>query len=272
MTGDMTSSFDAITSWPHTRTAEGAVCEGSYPPAWAQGRATFGGAIAATAYRLARSLVEPARRALTVDCAFLGPVVPDRAWRCEAHVLREGKYLSTVEALVSQDGQGCARTLITFGVPRTSDIAIASSPRGLVPRTGEPVPHLEGLTPTFLQHFELTWMEGGYPYSGATEAVIGGYCRHRTEATGVEAALGLVDAWPGPMLPLMTSPGVASTVRWAAHFADLASFDPHEHTYFDSRVVMARDGYASTTGHLYDHHGKPLVWTEQLVAFFALRP
>ena len=261
-----------MTKWQGTRTGERAVCEGSYPQTWAQGRATFGGAIAATAYRLARSLVEPTRRALSVDCAFLGPVVPESPARCEAHVLRHGKYLTTVEATMSQGGQVCARTLTTLGLPRASDIAIAPPPRVLVPRTGEPVPHLEGVTPTFLQHFELTWMEGAYPYSGATEAGIGGYCRHRTEATGVEALLGLVDAWPGPMLPLMAGPGVASTVRWAAHFADLSTFDPHEHTYFDSSVVMARDGYATTEGHLYDHHGRALVWTEQLVAFFALRP
>ena len=267
--------FDAITSWPVLGSGEGAgrvaVCEGSFPQSWAQGRATFGGAVAATAHRLCRTLVDPQRRALTLDCAFLGPVVPEQPARCEARVLREGKYLTTVEATTSQGGQVCARTLLSFGLPRASDISIAPPPRTLPPRTGEPIPHIEGLTPTFLQHLELTWMEGGYPYSGVKEAVIGGYCRHRTAASGVEAVIGLVDAWPGPMLPLMDGPGIASSVRWALHFSDLSTFHASEPTYFDSRVVMASDGYATTTGHLYDHHGKALAWTEQLVAFFALK-
>ena len=258
------TDFETVTSWP----ARGATAEGSYPRSWAQGRATFGGAVAATAYRLASTLVDKARRPLTVDCAFFGPVAAEVRATCEARVLREGKYVTSVESTIAQAGQLCARTLVSFGLPRASGIVIDEPPRVLPARTAEPVPHLEGLTPTFLQHFELTWMQGAYPFTGAKEHGIAGYCRHRTRANGVEAVLGLLDAWPGPMLPLLDGPGVASTVRWAAHLSDLATFDPHAYTYFDSRVVAAHDGYASTIGHLYDARGRAIAWSEQLVAFF----
>lgn len=38
--------------------------------------------------------------------------------------------------------------------------------------------------------------------------------------------MALIDAWPPPVLVLMTTPSAASTVRWSVHLIDPSRFDP----------------------------------------------
>jgi acyl-CoA thioesterase len=263
----MVEDFDSIISWPLAHADGIVLAEGSYPMSWAQGRAVFGGAITGTCVRAARALV-PDRTPLTIDCTFLGPVVGGQSAALEARVLRAGKHMTTVEVTLAQGGHACTRTLVSFGVPRASKVAL-ELPHRIVPPLGkDPLPHIEGVTPTFVQHFELTWAVGAYPFTGAREPGLGGHCKHRTRATGIDALVGLLDAWPAPVLPVLTGPAMASTVRWAAHLTAPERFDPLARCFFEARVISARDGYATTLGHLYDGGGQPIAWMEQLVAFF----
>jgi acyl-CoA thioesterase len=132
---------------------------------------------------------------------------------------------------------------------------------------GTRLPYLPGVTPEFTRHFEFHYTEGGLPFSGSKEPVLGGFFRHQSQASGLEAVVALVDAWPAPLLPLATGPLPASSIRWSAHFmgAPPTSFDGY--WWYRSHVIRAESGYASIVGRLYA--GDTLIaWSEQLVAAY----
>jgi acyl-CoA thioesterase len=155
-----------------------------------------------------------------------------------------------------------------FGTDRSSRITVAPD----VPAPSKPLadaqrfPFVPGLTPQFTQHFEFRLTEGELPFSGSTEATIGGYVRHLTEASGVEALLALIDAWPAPVLSLGRAPFFASTIRWSAQLVAEPPRWP-EYFWFRSDCVSARGGYATTVGRLYADDVL-VAFSDQLVAVF----
>lgn len=239
----------------------------SIPASWAQGRATFGGLVTAAGVRLVRRLVHNARIVRSVDTQFLGPVKAEVPVVAETELLREGRFMTQAETRFSQDGALCARVTTTFGAPRDSALVVRAPSHAPTPPEGIAVGYIEGVSPAFLQHMALRWSVGEPPFTGAAEALCGGHCRHGTEARGDEAVLGLLDAWPAPVLPMAQGGAMASTVRWTAHLVGDAP-PPEAWCFFEARAVTAGDGYASTLGHLYGPDGALVAWMEQLVAVF----
>lgn len=271
----MRQDFTSATTWPGSFGEASAVgetdllrVEGRFPSSWAQGRAVFGGAVAGVCLRAGRALVSPEHALLSVDTLFFAPVQPEAPVALEARVVRRGKSVTNLDVTLAQQGRVCARVTPIYGVARPSRIAVAQAPRKLPPLEGTPLPHIEGVTPTFIQHFELTWAIGSYPFTGASEAVLGGWCKHRGDDEGEAALVALIDAWPVPVLPLLSAPAPASSVRWTAYLVDAARYDGKQPCFYEARVLAARDGHASALAHLYDAQGELIAWSDQLVAYF----
>ena len=97
------------------------------PEDWQQGRTTFGGLIATLAVQAMRDVAGGAwdagvaLRALQVS--FIGPVDKGPV-RVDVQVLREGKSVRQVQALVVQGGQTAALLLGVFGAARETTVPV----------------------------------------------------------------------------------------------------------------------------------------------------
>lgn len=246
------------------------------PEDWRQGRAIFGGLVAALAVRaLRRQLaVDAPLRSLLVQ--FAGPV---EAGPCflEPRSVRAGRSTTHGSVHVSQGGEaGDIRCVVlaTFGARRASTLRIdhPGPPEAPDPERAPELPYLEGITPVFTKHLVYKWAVGEFPYSGASRAELGGFCRFREpqRASAEELAIALADAWPPPILPLLSKPAPASSMTWAVDFADLSDREPRaeDWCFLRARATAAGHGYAHVEQALWDASGAAIAVGTQAVAVF----
>jgi len=242
------------------------------PADWMQGRTIFGGLQAAAALRAAQQLVDPDRRPRSVSVSFVGPSGSEPL-RLQGQVLRAGGSLTHARVdVVGSEGVACAVTT-ALGKPRDSSVH-RPSPTTEVPAEpgGLQLMHIEGITPAFVQHFDIRWTEGQPPFTGAEgELAHAGWCRHRT-APGPPAAavLGLLDAWPSPALQGLRGPAPASSVTWSAQLCRVPEqITVDDAFYFRARVLCAPgSAYVTMRGELYDRDGGLVAHLEQLVMVY----
>lgn len=242
------------------------------PAQWAQGRATFGGLVAAAGLRAMRHAVEPQRAPRSLHITFVAPVAPGEA-EIRVTPLRQGKSATVVQADVMQGGAVCTVIVGSFGAERQSELRLEAPPRPLAvpPEAGPAFSHIEGVTPVFTQHYRYRWVIGGLPYSGSHERAIGGWCSyaHEREAVAHEHILGLVDAWPPTVLPNMTTPAPGSSLNWAIQFLPWSpGARAGEWWFYRAEADAAGDGYAHTRAVLWDPQGRPAALSSQTVAIF----
>jgi acyl-CoA thioesterase len=245
---------------------------GALDASWGQGRALFGGILTGAALEAMADLVGTDRPPRAVTTSFIGPAAPGTA-TMTAQIMRAGRALTTAEARIEQGGAVCVTVQASFGAPRPSNIIITAPPHSQpdpdLENTVE-MPYLEGITPRFTQHFGYRWEDGRYPFSGSDVAISSGWCRHRTRTGSVHAAIvGLLDAWPAPMLTMPSRPIPASTVSWTAAFVDVPSpAEAEGWWYFRALPVHSSHGYATTRGMLYAPDGRLAAHMDQLVVIF----
>ncbi|MBP9112188.1 MAG: thioesterase family protein [Polyangiaceae bacterium] len=245
------------------------------PPSWAQGRAAFGGLVAAYGIRACESLVPKDRPLRSLSVQFVGPLAPSLAASVTAQVLRAGKSMTSVHASIDQGGI-VALITCAFGATRTTSLTLKSTP----PRSRPPfseymeLPFVEGISPTFTKHFEFRLASPEeIPFTAAKIAQLGGQIRFR-EPTTIDAAAiaGLVDAWPAPFLSMFRSPAPASTVHWQMDIlTDLttSTYAPEGLWRFESDGVAAAGGYGSITSRLWDAEDRLVAVSNQMIAEFS---
>lgn len=242
---------------------------------WAQGRATFGGVVAAAALTALRERVgrDPSRPLRTLTATFAGPVEPDVAATCRASVLREGRAVTLAEARIEQKGQPRFTATAVFGAARQSVIRIEPPPPPDVapPDDVGEMPFHEGVTPEFIRGFSLRFALGNPPFVGGGEPHIGGWCRFRRDEgpADAEALLSLVDAWPAPVLPLMTVPAPASSITWSIDLlADATDRRADGWWLYEAKAVAAAEGYVQANAWLWDADGRAVARSTQTVAIY----
>lgn len=240
---------------------------GTLDASWGQGRAIYGGVLAAAGLARMEALVPPGRRVRSLSAQFLAPVAPE-AYSVDAAVLRSGRAMTTLAATLLQDGKPRATFQAAFGEDRETSLGRAAPVRPVdAPPDVPPMPYIQGVMPAFTQYYEYRWSKGSMPFSGAAEASIRGWIRPRfPDVPGTRSLLGMLDAWPAPILTTATKPVPASTVSWSVHFR--APVERLGWFYYEADTLMASDGYSSFSGRLYEPGGALAAWTEQLVAYF----
>ena len=145
-------------------------------PSWSQGRATFGGLIAALLYQNALSIVGTEQPIRSMTFSFVAPVAVGEV-SLQSTVLRRGKSVIQAETKMWQNGEVVAVMLASFGVSRDSKIVIKpeSAPTFKTPDEGLPLPYLPNITPDFTRHFDFRWTIGTLPFSGSDSGTIGGW-------------------------------------------------------------------------------------------------
>ncbi len=245
------------------------------PSGWGQGRATYGGLVAAFLLARAEALVgAPERRLRTANIVFVGPVTPGPA-ELHAEVLRAGSSASTVAARVVQDGEVRTTLVGVFGQSRETGVALAPdapAPALPSPTAVDAVPYIAGITPEFFQHVELRFASGAAPFTGASEAAFGGWMRFRTPPArfGDRELVALTDAWPPAVAPLFSGPAPMSTLSWTIDLVggEVELSDPTAQWQYDVRTLAASGGYGQSTARVWNASGELRAISRQTIAYF----
>jgi len=246
------------------------------PASWAQGRACFGGLMAALLYETMRAKTSPGRPVRSLAITFVGPAEPDVPISFEVEFLREGKAVSSLLGRAVQNGQVVTVMQGSFGAGRDSVVNVPALPAAemsSLEAAGE-LPYIKGVTPEFMQHVALRWAIGGIPFSNNHSRSMGGWVRLRDEGgdeTLSEAhLLALVDAWPPSLLPYLNKPAMGSTLTWTIEFVQpVASLTTQDWCKYCVQTEHARDGYGHAASALWTAAGELLAISRQTVTVFA---
>lgn len=245
------------------------------PTGWSQGRAVFGGLVAALQYQAMRKHAPQDRPVRSLAITFVGPVEMDVPVSFEVEVLREGKAVSQLLGRAMQNGQVMMLMQGSFGAPRESVVAVAAekAPQLKPLEDCQELPFVSGIMPEYLKFMEIRWGLGGLPFSNTPSPAIGGHARfrdqHQAEPLDEAHILALVDTWPPALLPYLSKPTPASSLTWTIEFVQpqptLTTLD-----WCSYRAVIehARDGYGHTAATLWAPSGELIAISRQTVTVF----
>ncbi|MBA1279505.1 acyl-CoA thioesterase [Stutzerimonas stutzeri] len=245
------------------------------PATWGQGRAGFGGLVAALVYEAMQAQVPEGRPVRSLAITFVGPLMVDTPVSFEAEVLREGKAVSQVLGRAVQDGQVVTIIQGSFGAARTSAIRVAAEPAPAMPPVDEcqELPYVPGVAPEFTRYLAMRWGIGGLPFSGNPSREMGGWVRLRGEVerepVTVAHLLALVDAWPPAPLSHLNRFAPGSSLTWTIEFIQpVPQFDTHEWCRYCAVIEHAQDGYGHCAAALWTAEGELVALSRQTVTVF----
>ncbi len=245
------------------------------PGEWAQGRAGYGGLMAALLFEALQAKVGPGRPARSLAITFVAPAPLEAPIRFDVEVLREGK--SVVSLLGRAVAESGTVTLMqaSFGAPRESAIEVPALPAVALKPWAEStaLPYIQGVTPEYIRHLDMRWGIGGLPFTGSGGRQMGGWVRLRddTEAGRMTEAhlLALVDAWPPAVLPHLRHPAPGSTLAWTLEFVQpLVALTTLDWCRYCATIEHARDGYGHTSAMLWTEAGELVAISRQTVTVF----
>ncbi len=238
---------------------------------WSQGRATFGGMVAALGNEAMRRLVPLDRELRGLETTFVGPALAGEV-RLDAEVLRVGKAVSIARARLWSEGKVAAALTGVYGAARVTALAMTPTLAAGV-RPAADVPERAGADmggPSFVRHFGYRWAEGAPPFAGSSLRTSKIYVRHLDPAPLSEShVVALIDCIPSVVLQLMQSPARSSSLTWTLQFLRHDySFAPEAWWRIDAEVNSAGGGYSCESCVLIDPAGAPAAVARQMVAVF----
>ncbi|RRV05163.1 thioesterase family protein [Pseudomonas sp. v388] len=245
------------------------------PPGWSQGRASFGGLMAALQFEAMRQRVPADRPVRSLAITFVGPAELDVPISFEVDVLREGKAVSQVLGRAMQKGQVMMLMQGSFGAARESVVTVAAgaAPQLRPVEDCQELPFISGVMPAYLRFMEMRWALGGLPFSHTPSPAIGGYARLRdqqlAEPMNEAHILALVDTWPPALLPYLSKPTPASSLTWTIEFVQpQPALTTQDWCTYHAVIEHARDGYGHTAATLWTPGGELVAISRQTVTVF----
>lgn len=273
------NAFDELL---HSRRQAGQTVHFHIAQHWLQGRTTFGGVAALLGAQAMRDVAGPA---LGQDVAlrglqtsFVGPI-GEGPVQVDVTLLRQGRNITQLQATSRQAGQVVTVLLGTYGVARSSGLAVseptaapAARPAPVWPVGQEPHPAREGM-PGFLRHFDMHWAEGAKPFSGTPGLSSKIHLRIRGDAAlhmpAELQAVVLGDLPATPVVSTLTQRAPSSSVTWALELCPPLSAPGHGFWRIDCESVRVRDGYVNHCARLWTPDGLLAALGTQVVAIFA---
>jgi acyl-CoA thioesterase len=263
----MPSSFLAATTFEPSGRGR---YRGRFDASWYQGRGAYGGVVAGAALRSMEHAVGDAERQVrSLAAHFCAPAVAGDA-EVRVQVERAGKLVTYVTARVECGGEVVCVATATFGSQRAVELDYLEFSRPTVPPPAalEPVP--TDVLPTFCQHFDFRFCVGAPPYSGASEAVVGGWIRPLVPAAlDTPLVVGLLDAYPPSVLSRVEGIRPAASLDFTVHFFHpLARSGAREDGFYlrTGRSRWAGGGYSEDHQELWTEDGTLLAQCRQMVA------
>ena len=250
-------------------TAIAAAGEGSFDceihEAWWVVAGPNGGYLAAMIVRALEAVVPEDRPLRSVTIHYLrAPVAGPAVIRTEA--VREGRSVSFMGATLEQDGKAQATAVAVFAADRSGiELDHVAAPDIPPPdEVDEPAGPVEA-SPPFRENFHFRQAIGDRPFSGADEAVAGGWLRPRDSSPDLDAALvvAMSDAWFPPVFSLVEAPIVVPTLDLTVHLrAPLPR--PSDWVLGSFWTRRVRDGFFEEDGELFTRDGELLAQSRQL--------
>ncbi len=243
------------------------------PTSWAQGRAGYGGLVAALVFAGMRAKVASGRPVRSLAITFVGPVTPGESMSVEAEVLREGKAVSQVLGRAMQNGQTMCIIQGSFGAGRESVVDVAAEPAPTVPAPElcERMPYIEGVMPSFMRYFDVRWTFGDYPCTNSRKREMGGWMRidETVASFDTEHLVGLVDVWPPAVLPHLKERAPASSLTWTIEFVQPQPELGKDNWFlYKASIEHARDGYGHVAAMIWSQSGELVAISRQTVTVF----
>ncbi|MBT8766590.1 acyl-CoA thioesterase [Metapseudomonas boanensis] len=242
---------------------------------WSQDRTVFGGIVVALAHEAMLTYVPQERVLRSLSIAFVAPVATGQPLFFEIEVLREGSGITYLHCRVIQHDQTVTTLQACYGAPRQSTLALAADACFELPaiEACEPFPFLPGMTPLYLQNFDVRWGVGGMPFMGATSRRTGGWIRFRDEPEAGRLSeshlLAVIDAWPPPVLSLLKGAVPGSSLTWSIELAQPLTQLP-TNTWFAMQLCSeySEQGYSACSASVWSADGQLLALGRQTVAVF----
>lgn len=245
------------------------------PALWGQGRATFGGLVAAMLYEAMRLKVPAERPVRSLSVTFTAPMAMGEPAAFEVEVLREGKSVSQLLGRVVQDGAVVALAQGSFGAARESAVQVEVEPAPHMPpvEACTELLYQAGVTPEFTRFLAMRWGEGGMPFSGNQARHMGGWVRLRSAVSDDRVSeahlLALVDAWPPAVLAHLNKPAPGSSLTWTIEFVHpLPALTTRDWCLYRAEIEHARDGYGHIAARLWTADGRLLALSRQTTTVF----
>jgi acyl-CoA thioesterase len=238
------------------------------PDDWMQGRALYGGLVAALCAESVRLAVPDLPPLRSAQITFAGPASGRLGVRPD--ILRRGRSTTVVSVDCTGDGKVAARALLTYAVARPSRID-----HDFMDRLSVPAPEdctaffLNGQAPAgFFRNFEMRLAAGARPLDGSGKPEFEVWVRHIDEE-GVDpviAVLALADSLPPAAMVRFPAMAPISTLSWAIDFLDpIRSRGWH---LVGSTSEHAADGYSLQAMSVRDSTGRRIATGRQAVALF----
>ncbi|MCK5769836.1 thioesterase family protein [Algiphilus sp.] len=269
-----TTTFDQLLDGMQPQAGDG--CYGAtLTEDWLQGRAAFGGLMAAMAVRAMRAELGPERPLRALLTAFVGPA-GEGGLDITAGALRSGKSVTWAEARIAQSARVCTTLSGCFGDSRASAIRVPPPSMPATPgvEDSRSFPSLPGITPAFTQHFDMRWAIGDMPMSGSAQSEMGVWVRFREPGDFGEAHIvALMDLLPPAVLQMQRAMKPISTLTWHLDLLDTLDADDARDGggwwYFHVHAQAAANGYSQQNATLFTPAGRALAMSQQSIAVFA---
>jgi acyl-CoA thioesterase len=241
--------------------------EGSLAGRWWIGRAPNGGYLAAVILRaLEAALGDPDRAPRSVTVHYLTPP-KEGPVTVACSVERSGRALSTLSARVQQDDRLIAVALAAFSEPWPAGIELDDAAPPDVPRPeGIEPPSWE--RPRFAENFDTRHALGTTPFSGADDALTGGWIRlNEPQIADDVYVMMLADAWPPAVFQLVEDFFPVPTVELTVHFRvalPLAGATAEDFHLVRFQTRLVRDGFLEEDGAIWSPDGQLLAQSRQL--------
>jgi acyl-CoA thioesterase len=236
-------------------------------PAWSTNRGPNGGYLAAIVLRaMLAELDDPGREPRSLICHYLRPPAPGELC-VDVVAERVGRSVTFLTARMSQDGRPCVLAMAALSVELEGVLDYGGTPPVVPgPETLAPAPPVPGLRMT--EQFEARPALGAPPFSGADEALTGGWLRFADPGPVDAPALAMyADAWMPSPFSRLRAPVGAPTIDLTVHFrapAAAAALAAEAPVLVVSRSTTSADGFFEEDGELWTPDGVLLAQSRQL--------
>jgi acyl-CoA thioesterase len=242
--------------------------EARIDPGWWVIAGPNGGYVAAILLRaLALAQGDPQRTPCSLTVHYTAPPRAGPA-SIETRIERAGRSLTSASGRLVQDGSLCALALAAFSAPRQgAEFCEARMPEVLPP---EQCPAWETRIEIH-ERYEQRFAIGAPPFSGAEQALVGGWIRFaEPRPLDALAVVAFADAFPPAIFSRLREPGLSRgvpTIDLTVHFRAAlprtgAAADAWLLAVFRSR--LARGGFLEEDGELWTQDGVLIGHSRQL--------
>ncbi len=245
---------------------------------WWIERGPNGGYVAAVVLRaLGEAVGDPNRTPRSLTVHYQAPPAEGEV-RIDTTVERAGRLLSFVSARLTQGDRLLATAQGAFAIPMAGpefvDIAMpAVPPPEDVPRTPAAMASGGPVIP-MRERYEMRWCVGAPPFSGAPEALAGGWIRLADPHPADHPLLAaLTDAWMPPIFSRTQQRLAVPTIDLTVHFRaplPAAQVDPDGWFLVVFRSQLAADGFVEEDGEVWSRGGTLLAHSRQLAVLLPI--